>query len=173
MYRIIGADGQQYGPVAAEQLRQWIAEGRANAQTLALADGSTDWKPLGSFSEFSSPFAATGAPKPVPAPPPIVPPSVAPFRKTNACALTGLVLGIISLTLCLCCYGFPFNVAGLIFSIIGLIQIKENPHLYDGQGLAITGLVLSSLSILWAIAMVAFGVAAAGWHGMPHRMYRL
>ena len=34
MYRIVGKDGQQYGPVTAEQLRGWIAENRANAQTL-------------------------------------------------------------------------------------------------------------------------------------------
>ena len=54
MYRIVGKDGQQYGPVTAEQLRGWIAENRANAQTLVQADGSQDWKPLGSFSEFAA-----------------------------------------------------------------------------------------------------------------------
>ena len=54
MYRIIGKDGQQYGPVTAEQLRSWIAENRANAQTLVQADGAQDWKPLGSFSEFAA-----------------------------------------------------------------------------------------------------------------------
>jgi hypothetical protein len=33
MYKIIGADGNEYGPVNDEQIRQWIAEGRANEQT--------------------------------------------------------------------------------------------------------------------------------------------
>ncbi len=33
MYKIIGADGKEYGPVTSEQVRQWITEGRANAQT--------------------------------------------------------------------------------------------------------------------------------------------
>ena len=42
----------EYGPVSPEQLRQWIAEGRANAQTLVQAEGSADWKPLGQFPEF-------------------------------------------------------------------------------------------------------------------------
>ena len=42
MYRIIGSDGQQYGPVTADQLRQWIAMGRANRQTSTQAEGSTD-----------------------------------------------------------------------------------------------------------------------------------
>ena len=54
MYRIVGKDGQQYGPVNAEQLRGWIAENRANAQTLVQAEGSPDWKPLGSLPEFAA-----------------------------------------------------------------------------------------------------------------------
>jgi hypothetical protein len=46
MYKIIGADGREYGPVTADQLRNWIAEGRATAQTRAQAEGSAQWKPL-------------------------------------------------------------------------------------------------------------------------------
>ena len=59
MYKIIGADGKEYGPVTAEQLRQWIQEGRANAQTRAQAEGSADWKSLAEFPEFG--FPSTGA----------------------------------------------------------------------------------------------------------------
>jgi hypothetical protein len=35
-------------------MRQWIAEGRVNAQTLIQAEGQTDWRPLSSFPEFST-----------------------------------------------------------------------------------------------------------------------
>ncbi len=52
MYKVIGADGQQYGPISANQLRQWVAEGRAVPQTLAQVEGSAEWKPLASFPEF-------------------------------------------------------------------------------------------------------------------------
>jgi hypothetical protein len=65
MFKIIGADGQQYGPVSVEQLRQWIVEGRANAQTLIQAEGSADWKPLGQFPEFATPPIGTTMPPPV------------------------------------------------------------------------------------------------------------
>jgi hypothetical protein len=66
MYKIIGADGREYGPVSADQLHQWIAEGRANAQTRVQPVGSAEWKPLGEWPEF-----AAAAP-PVPSlPPPI------------------------------------------------------------------------------------------------------
>ena len=33
MYTIIGGDGKEYGPVTAEQIRSWIAAGRANLET--------------------------------------------------------------------------------------------------------------------------------------------
>jgi hypothetical protein len=70
MYKIIGADGKEYGPISAEQLRQWIAEGRANAQTRVQAEGTSEWKPLSSFPEFVVP--TPGAPptlsSPMPAP---------------------------------------------------------------------------------------------------------
>jgi hypothetical protein len=61
MYKIIGADGNEYGPESAEQLRHWIAEGRANGQTLAQAEGTQEWKPLSAFGDFAAALAASGA----------------------------------------------------------------------------------------------------------------
>jgi len=64
MYKIIGTDGRQYGPIDADQIRRWIAERRANAHTLVQSEGSTEWKPLISFPEFASEFNL--APPPMP-----------------------------------------------------------------------------------------------------------
>src|SRR5690348_6147244 len=66
MYRIIGTDGQQYGPINADQIRRWLVENRVNAQTLAQAEGSQEWKPLISYAEFSADFKAPPAAGPVP-----------------------------------------------------------------------------------------------------------
>ncbi len=54
MYKIIGADQKEYGPVTVEQMRQWIAEGRINGQTPVQAAGDTAWKPLSMFAEFAA-----------------------------------------------------------------------------------------------------------------------
>lgn len=62
MFKIIGADGRQYGPVAAAQLQEWIAAGRANSQTMVQVEGSTEWRPLHSFPEFAGQFSASPAP---------------------------------------------------------------------------------------------------------------
>ena len=61
-YRIIGADGRQYGPVTEEQLREWIAQGRAAAQTLVQIEEATDWKPLAQIAEFSALLSALTVP---------------------------------------------------------------------------------------------------------------
>jgi hypothetical protein len=61
-YNLIGADGQKYGPVTAEQIRAWIIEGRANAQTLAQPEGSAEWKSLAQVVEFAPTLAGSQAP---------------------------------------------------------------------------------------------------------------
>lgn len=93
MFRVIGADGRQYGPVPAETIREWITAGRANAETMAQADGSTDWKPLAQFPEFVDALKAAPAPSPaaaeparaLPGPPPVSP-------KTDAQTLVDEIL---------------------------------------------------------------------------------
>jgi len=61
MYRIQGADQKEYGPITAEQVRQWIGENRLNRFTLcAGTDGI--WKPLGQFLEFADVLAQTPGP---------------------------------------------------------------------------------------------------------------
>ena len=68
MYRILGADRKEYGPVSADDIRVWIREGRANGQTLACSEGGA-WQPLSSFPEFAQALgAAPASPSPLPAP---------------------------------------------------------------------------------------------------------
>src|SRR6478735_2357788 len=61
MYKIIGADQREYGPVSADQIRQWIAEGRANGASLVQAEGATEWVPLSSQPEFAEALSAQPA----------------------------------------------------------------------------------------------------------------
>lgn len=66
MFIIIGGDGKEYGPATLEQLRSWVAGGRANLETQAKRVGEEQWRRLGDFPEFSE----TGAPQPPAAPVP-------------------------------------------------------------------------------------------------------
>jgi hypothetical protein len=66
MYRIIGGDGREYGPVSAAQVEQWIAQNRANARTQIKAEGTEAWSSLGELPEFATAFAARAATPPLP-----------------------------------------------------------------------------------------------------------
>jgi type II secretory pathway pseudopilin PulG len=72
MYKIIGADGKEYGPATADQIRLWMASGSVNLDTRTQAEGTTDWKPLRDFPELA---AAIPTVPPAPFPPPIPPPA--------------------------------------------------------------------------------------------------
>lgn len=71
MFTIIGADGKEYGPVVAEQIRQWIAENRLNLDMKARREGATEWQRIGDLPEFAAPPVAT----PAAASPPVAAPT--------------------------------------------------------------------------------------------------
>lgn len=52
MYRMIGVDGKEYGPVTLEQLRQWMTEGRVFGQTLVKGEGTGGWIPAAQMPEL-------------------------------------------------------------------------------------------------------------------------
>jgi hypothetical protein len=152
MYKIIGQDGKEYGPLNAAQLHRWISENRVESRTPVFTDGANDWTFVGLLPEFANLFASG-------VPPTISPQTIAPLaalRRTNSFATTGLTCGILSLTLCWCCNGFPFNILGLTFSIIALSQINESPQLHEGRGLAIAGIILSAISLLILLISMVF-----------------
>ncbi len=107
MYKIIGANQVEYGPVNADQLRQWIAEGRVNAQTMIQAEGDPNWKPLSAFPEFASSVP--------PAPPPGAPPSFAPagITPTVPATVPNYLVQAILCTLCCC---LPFGIVAIVYA---------------------------------------------------------
>jgi hypothetical protein len=50
----------EYGPVSAEQIRQWITEGRVDSETKLQAEGGGEWKRLAEVPEFAAAFPRTG-----------------------------------------------------------------------------------------------------------------
>jgi len=55
MYRIVGEDGKEYGPVSLEEIKRWLIEGRVNADTMVMPEGGTRWQKLREFPELSGP----------------------------------------------------------------------------------------------------------------------
>ena len=107
MFKIIGGDLREYGPVTTETLRQWIVEGRANAQTKVRAEGAAEWTSLGTLPEFASLFPSTNASPPpiLNQPPPLV--SIVPINASN------YLVPAIFCTLCCC---LPTGIVALVYA---------------------------------------------------------
>jgi hypothetical protein len=153
MYRIIGADGNEYGPITAEQVRQWFGEGRLNAQSKIQVDGSGVWKQLRDMPEFSPLFP--------PPPPPITlgaprPPSPTVLPSSNPLAGWALGTGIASMT---CCFLPVLSLVSIVLGVLALSQSNRTPD-RSGRALAIAGIVLGCISlalgiVFWAIFAMA------------------
>ena len=113
MYRIIGTDGRQYGPVNAEQIRRWLAENRLHAQTLVQMEGVPDWKPLGSLAEFVADLNAV--------PPPVIsPPGAVAARASHkiAAGIFGILLGSLGIHK----FILGYTGAGLIMLLVSVLS---------------------------------------------------
>jgi TM2 domain-containing membrane protein YozV len=111
MYKIIGIDGQPYGPVNADQIRRWLSENRVNAHTLVQSEGSTDWKPLVSFTEFAPDFKT---------PPPSIMVHASNPRASNkiGAGICGILLGSLGIHK----FILGYTSAGLIMLLVSLLS---------------------------------------------------
>src|ERR1035438_3519356 len=128
MYKIIGTDQKEYGPISAEQIRRWISEGRIDAQTKVQVGDNADWKLLADIPEFGEvlknrvlllPITAPGIPS-----------------KTNGMALASLVCGI---------SGWFCGIAAVVGLVLGLIsmnKIKKSNGQLGGSGMALSGTIV-------------------------------
>ena len=190
-YHIIGGDGEEYGPYSTEKIRKLIGESRLEPNSKIRPEGG-QWTTVVELSEFTS---ITNQPTP----PPLDPATtkgggypVQPYSRygdspqsgppNNQLAVTGMVLGISSFVLSCCCSQVPLlgliailisfltPIAGLICSIIARSQIKKSNGTQGGEGMALAGIIISSvylLLILAIIGLVVAGVVAASQFGRP------
>jgi len=142
MYKILGADQKEYGPVTVDQLRQWVREGRANTQTLVQGPNSTEWKPLNSFAEFADVLAPNASIGPGPAP------SYGGVGGMQPHVPNYLWQSIVC-TVCCC---LPFGVAAIVFAA----QVNTKLAVGDVQG----AMESSRKARLWCWISFGFGLVA-------------
>lgn len=139
MYKIIGSDGKEYGPVNLDQMRKWIAEGRINGQTRVQAAGATGFKAATEFPELG--LAAATAPAPGGAPPAL--PAGGGEGGNTSLAITSLVLGALSLV----CFGFLTGIPAIICGHLARGRVRQNPREYGGSGYALAGLIMGYVGV--------------------------
>ncbi len=125
MFKILGADGKEYGPVTVNQIKRWIVEGRANRETMAQQTGDSNWKTLDQFVDFAD---VLGGPPPMPG---AIPPQAAvsghvapagaapvPAPRAGADARARAQQAVSGPAICL----MVVAGLGLVFGVIGLLM---------------------------------------------------
>ncbi len=105
MYKIRGADNNEYGPITADQVHQWIRENRLNRASLAEDVGSPGWRALAEFPEFAAALGGTGSAPPAAAyvAAPVVEDPATLIERLKVPAILLVILGVL----------------GLLFTVIG------------------------------------------------------
>jgi hypothetical protein len=134
-YKVIGSDQKEYGPVSAEDLGKWIAEGRLDGQTKVQIEGTAEWKLLAEIPELQ---AALRNRLP---PPPLTSPAVA--SRTSGLAVTSLVLGALGAFTC----GIT-ALFGLVLGIIALVKVSNSRGNLRGGSLALAGVIVSGIFVI-------------------------
>lgn len=147
MYKVIGGDGKEYGPVGIEQMRQWIADGRVKAQTRVQVAGDAEWKTAAGFPELGLASAA-GVSGPGSAPPPF------PVRQAdgqqNGLAITSFVLGLLSLV----CFGLLAGIPAIICGHVARGRARRAPGQFGGAGFALAGLIMGYVSFVVTLVIL-------------------
>jgi len=160
MYKIIGGDGNEYGPVDLVQIRQWIQDGRANAQTKVQPEGTTEWQTLGDIPELAELLgqAPTGGPPPAFGPAPVSVGGGGDALQMVQGPAIGLIvtaaLGFVG-----CALGIVLNLLGVTMGALQGQQSEELPQwvnmMSGGLGIvqSILGIVLSVVILMGALKM--------------------
>lgn len=146
MYKIIGADGKEYGPITTEQLKQWVAEGRVNQQTKVLADGATEWKTLAEIPELAAARPITTT----------ITPIISASMVSAADQVSGPAVGLIVTAI----LGFLLQAAALAMNLLGVgmgaMQGRGAPDAWVSVFSGTLGVIGSILGIVVS-ALILYG----------------
>lgn len=155
-FTIIGADGKPYGPASADPLQQWLADGRIHHQTLAQANGSTDWQPISLLAKTH------GLTIPSAMPPMIRVVPTSPRMQDDAgmrllmpvgrsiWAIAAGYLGLFSVLV----VPAPFTLSASIIAIIDIRKSRVTGSPKYGMGRAIFGLVMGAIFTVALVILI-------------------
>ena len=133
-YRIIGVDLREYGPVETEEIREWIHEGRGDANTLVCDVDDKQWVKLCDLMEVVDAL---------------------PQKPTDGPQATIRINYLVAAILCtlFCC--LPFGIAGILFAAQANSKAKQGDihgataAASKAKLMCILSFVLGLISLMW------------------------
>ncbi len=153
--------GKSYGPIDAQQVRQWVQDQRMQPTDSVWCEGMAAWQPANTVQDLLAPASPAGA-----VPPPLgqatsggEPPPPAQYLPPHR-GTTILVLGILGLTVC--------GVLGIFAWVMGSADLREMAAgRMDPAGRSNTnagkvcGMIATILILVGVALSIIFGIATA------------
>ncbi|MFA0815264.1 MAG: DUF4190 domain-containing protein [Anaerofustis sp.] len=89
-------------------------------------------------------------------------PYAQPSQSTNIPALVGFILSLVGIPALFIGFGWLLGIAGIVLSIIGMVQVKKTNQ--KGKGFALAGLIIGIVLIVLTIVAVIYVIAAYGYY---------
>ncbi len=166
-YYFKSEDGNEYGPITAEEISDWQAQGRMNSESLVRHSNSRDWMPLSSYTELASdsapePTSVDSSESPPPQEAPEVSPQKAYAQYEEHRGTMILVFGILGIACC-----FPFGIAAWVMGNAdmqkinaGIMDPKGKGTTNAGKICGIVSVALASIGIILQIILFSIGSVA-------------
>ena len=160
-YKIIGADGREYGPVNLEELKAWIKDGRVAHFTNVWSSAAEAWMAAGKLPEIAAELSLAlppAIPAITPAQPEVVPTGF--WVRLLAYFLDLFVLSLIMTVACL-----PFKAQ--LGPMANLTAAKLTEMMNGGDTAAITEFVQASLvyCTIYSFVSLAYFIGMNGRFG--------
>ena len=144
-------NGQQYGPLALEEVNAHLAAGQFSPDDLAWWEGATEWVPI-----TTVPGIVLARPAMPPSPRQASGKSLPMNVRTSGAAVASLVFGILAI------FTGVTALLGLPLGIWAIIRIKNSQGEFKGTGLAIAGIVCSTFGVLTLLVLAGMLLPALG-----------
>ena len=145
-------NSNQHGPVSLDEIRFKLASGEICGTDMVWNEGMQNWSPIASVGELATVSQNIQMGMPPGGASPYSPPGVpggmyyqAP--PTSGLAITSMVCGILGLVTCLMLPGIPAVICGHM----ALNRIADPSMRLGGRGMAIAGLIMGYLSLLFIV----------------------
>jgi hypothetical protein len=156
-YKILGGDGNQYGPVTAEQFRAWVQEGRVGGDTQVLRSDAPTWVAAAMLPELNAAAPAATTPAPIHVVVPAQDPELASHVKNGVSWLYWIAaLSLVNSVAALLGSDWRFIIG------LGITQFIDAFAMGFGNGGKVVAFVLDLMA---AGILVVLGIFANKYHG--------
>ena len=140
------SQGLQQGPVTEIELKAMLRAGSVLPTDLVWRDGLEDWIPASEAPELWQQPTEGYIPLDRAQP------------RVSGMAIASLIMAILSIpTAIMCiCISPVLSIAAIVLGFVARAQIRREPHLYSGSGVALAGIIVAFIGLaLFLVVLVA------------------